>query len=123
MRRGNEAHTQQQLDVFGEVLDWTLQYTMLGGRLDGDLAGMVEGLARHVCRIWREPDHGIWEQRGRRHHYTLGRLMAWAALDRAVRILGPRPDFVREREAIRRRMRFSATFPRRSRTWRWWRRR
>ena len=102
VRRGNEAHTQNQLDVFGEVLDWALQYTMLGGRLDRELAGMVEALGRRVCRIWREADHGIWEQRGRRHHYTLGRVMAWAALDRAIRILGPRREFVREREAIRR---------------------
>jgi GH15 family glucan-1,4-alpha-glucosidase len=34
----------------------------------------------------REPDEGIWEVRGPRQHFTHSKVMAWVAMDRAVRI-------------------------------------
>jgi GH15 family glucan-1,4-alpha-glucosidase len=34
---------------------------------------------------WREPDEGIWEVRGPRRHFTHSKVMAWVALDRAVK--------------------------------------
>jgi GH15 family glucan-1,4-alpha-glucosidase len=34
---------------------------------------------------WREPDDGIWEVRGPRRHFTHSKVMAWVALDRAVK--------------------------------------
>src|SRR2546421_10481937 len=34
---------------------------------------------------WREPDDGIWEMRGPRRHFTHSKVMAWVAMDRAVR--------------------------------------
>jgi hypothetical protein len=39
-----------------------------------------------VARRWREPDAGIWEVRGVGAHHVHSKLMAWLALDRAVRI-------------------------------------
>lgn len=100
-RCGNDAYRQHQLDVFGEVLEWVLQYRELGGSVDANLRGMVRGVADQVVRSWREPDHGFWEKRGRPHHHTLGRVMAWVALDRAIQLLGSDDVLVREREAIR----------------------
>jgi GH15 family glucan-1,4-alpha-glucosidase len=38
-----------------------------------------------VSRIWREPDSGIWEMRGPPQHFTHSKIMAWVALDRAVK--------------------------------------
>ena len=35
---------------------------------------------------WREPDDGIWEVRSGRDHFTHSKVMAWVALDRAVRL-------------------------------------
>ena len=32
-----------------------------------------------------EPDEGIWEVRGPRRHFTHSKVMAWVALDRAVK--------------------------------------
>lgn len=101
VRRGNEAYRQHQLDVFGEIFEWALQYKVLGGRIDREMRGMLRELAERVRRTWREPDHGIWELRGPRHCYTLGRVMAWVTLDRAIRILGATEALTREREAIR----------------------
>ena len=34
---------------------------------------------------WKEPDDGIWEVRGPRRHFTHSKVMAWVAVDRAVR--------------------------------------
>jgi GH15 family glucan-1,4-alpha-glucosidase len=34
---------------------------------------------------WQEPDDGIWEVRGGRQHFTHSKVMAWVAVDRAVK--------------------------------------
>jgi GH15 family glucan-1,4-alpha-glucosidase len=34
---------------------------------------------------WKEPDDGIWEVRGPRRHFTHSKVMAWNAVDSAVR--------------------------------------
>jgi GH15 family glucan-1,4-alpha-glucosidase len=39
-----------------------------------------------VCRIWREPDSGIWEVRNGPFHFTHSKVMCWVALDRAIRL-------------------------------------
>ena len=101
VRRGNGAYGQHQLDVFGEVFEWALQYRALGGPIDGEMRGMLRELSERVRRTWREPDHGIWEKRESLHRYTLGSVMAWVALDRAIRLLGPTHALVRERESVR----------------------
>ena len=41
---------------------------------------------------WTEPDDGIWEVRGPRRHFTHSKVMAWVAVDRAVRTLEEWPD-------------------------------
>jgi GH15 family glucan-1,4-alpha-glucosidase len=46
----------------------------------------AQGLADEVARRWREPDAGIWEVRGPPAHHVHSKLMAWLALDRALRI-------------------------------------
>jgi GH15 family glucan-1,4-alpha-glucosidase len=37
--------------------------------------------------VWQRPDDGIWEVRGGRRHFTHSKMMAWVAIDRAVRFL------------------------------------
>lgn len=34
---------------------------------------------------WEQADNGIWEVRGSRRHFTHSKVMAWVAVDRAVR--------------------------------------
>jgi GH15 family glucan-1,4-alpha-glucosidase len=36
---------------------------------------------------WSEPDRGIWEVRGPERHFTLSKVMAWVAFDRAVKLV------------------------------------
>jgi GH15 family glucan-1,4-alpha-glucosidase len=42
-------------------------------------------VVEYLETIWHEPDEGIWEVRGPRRHFTHSKVMAWVALDRAVK--------------------------------------
>jgi GH15 family glucan-1,4-alpha-glucosidase len=57
-----------------------------GHRIDPDTGRELGDVADHVCRIWREPDRGIWEVRMAPRHFTHSKMMCWVALDRAVRL-------------------------------------
>jgi GH15 family glucan-1,4-alpha-glucosidase len=85
VRVGNAAHTQLQLDIFGEVMD-ALHQARQGG-LGAYEAGwaMQREFLLHLARIWHEPDEGLWEVRSGREHFTHSKVMAWVAFDRAIR--------------------------------------
>jgi GH15 family glucan-1,4-alpha-glucosidase len=106
VRIGNGAHTQTQLDVYGEVVSAAWHYVASGGRLQADESRLLAGLAKTVCQHWRDPDHGIWEIRDPMRHYTFSKVMCWAALDSLIRLqergavnVDPAP-LCRERDAI-----------------------
>src|SRR5262249_17064052 len=42
--------------------------------------------------VWRKPDQGIWEARGKPQHYVSSKLMCWVALDRASKLAEIRGD-------------------------------
>jgi alpha,alpha-trehalase len=86
VRIGNAAFDQRQNDVFGAVLDSILLHTRRGGRLPSRLWPIVETQAECATRVWRNPDQGIWEARGRPQHYVSSKLMCWVALDRAAKL-------------------------------------
>jgi GH15 family glucan-1,4-alpha-glucosidase len=85
VRVGNAAHSQLQLDVYGEIMD-TYHQARRGG-LASDQSGwdIQIAFADHLKSIWREPDHGIWEMRGPPQHFTYSKVMAWVAYDRAIK--------------------------------------
>ncbi len=85
VRIGNEAHTQLQLDVYGEVVD-ALHHARIG-RLGATRSGweLQQALLAHLETIWREPDQSIWEVRSGRQPFTYSKIMAWVAFDRAVK--------------------------------------
>src|SRR5690606_41626176 len=45
----------------------------------------IWALVEHLEHVWRLPDEGIWEVRGPKRHFTHSKMMAWVALDRAVK--------------------------------------
>jgi GH15 family glucan-1,4-alpha-glucosidase len=85
VRVGNAAHAQLQLDVYGEVIDAMYQARRAGLKDSREAWALQMALVEHVSRIWREPDSGIWEMRGPPQHFTHSKIMAWVALDRAVK--------------------------------------
>jgi GH15 family glucan-1,4-alpha-glucosidase len=82
VRIGNAAHDQLQLDIYGELMETIYQYVQAGGTLDATECNMLAGVGRHVIKLWREPDQGIWETRSRPRHHTLSKAMCWVTLDR-----------------------------------------
>jgi GH15 family glucan-1,4-alpha-glucosidase len=85
VRVGNAAHDQLQLDVFGEVMI-LLHEARVGGLPEDDQAWALQrAMLGRLETLWREPDEGIWEVRGRRRHFTFSKVMAWAAFDRCIR--------------------------------------
>lgn len=85
VRIGNAAHDQFQLDVFGEVLDAVHQSQLQGLELSAAAWELQHELLRVVEDVWQKPDDGIWEVRGGRRHFTHSKVMAWVAVDRAIR--------------------------------------
>jgi GH15 family glucan-1,4-alpha-glucosidase len=88
VRMGNEAHGQVQLDVYGAVCLAARELANATKCIGGAEARLLAGLGATVCRSWRSPDHGIWEIRGERRHYTFSKVMCWAALDALVALGG-----------------------------------
>jgi GH15 family glucan-1,4-alpha-glucosidase len=86
VRCGNAAALQRQFDIYGEVAD-ALHHARLSGlsNRDGAAWGIQRELTKHVCEIWKQPDEGIWEVRGPRQHFTHSKVMAWVAIDRAIK--------------------------------------
>lgn len=85
VRIGNAASNQFQLDVYGEVAD-ALHHSRAAGLKCGPTAWRLEcALVKFVEEAWNWPDEGIWEVRGPRQHFTHSKVMAWVALDRAIK--------------------------------------
>ena len=92
VRVGNAAFSQRQNDVFGAVLDSILLHTRRNERLPRRLWPIVESQAECATRVWRDPDQGIWEARGKPQHYVSSKLMCWVAMDRASALAEIRGD-------------------------------
>jgi GH15 family glucan-1,4-alpha-glucosidase len=86
VRIGNGASSQLQLDVYGGVLSAALAYAEAGGEIGRAEARLLKGFGETACRRWREPDHGIWEVRGDKRHYTFSKVMCWAAVDSLIKL-------------------------------------
>ena len=85
VRIGNAAYEQVQLDVFGEVMDVLHQCWRRGLGFD-DFGWQLERVMMDFIEdAWHLPDEGIWEVRGGPRHFTHSKVMAWVAVDRAVR--------------------------------------
>jgi len=87
VRIGNAAHEQLQLDVYGEVMDTLYAARKSGFAHDEEAWRVQAALMEFLESAWSQPDNGIWEVRGPRRHFTHSKVMAWVAVDRAVRMV------------------------------------
>jgi len=83
VRTGNNAATQLQLGVYGDVLQTAWLYGRRGHALGEQMRGLLAQIADLVCEIWRRPDRGIWEVRHDPRQFTHSKMMCAIALDRA----------------------------------------
>lgn len=85
VRIGNGAVKQFQLDVFGEVAAALARMPQATDDIRVPAGALQASLIDHLCDVWRKPDEGIWETRGGHKHFTHSKVMAWVALDRAIK--------------------------------------
>ncbi len=85
VRVGNAASGQVQLDVYGEVLECLHQARRSGLKAAPHGWALQRNIVTHLTRIWDQPDEGMWEIRGGARHFTLSKVMAWAAMDCMIR--------------------------------------
>ncbi len=86
VRVGNDAWRQQQLDVYGALLDaaWTLRAEL--DPSDEATRVFLAAAVETAARVWREDDQGIWEFRGPPRPFVHSKLMCWVAIDRGIRL-------------------------------------
>ncbi len=84
VRVGNGAWSQQQIDVYGELLGAAHRLSDQLTDIDRDMRNFLVALADTAAGRWRETDQGIWEVRGEPQHFLYSKVMCWVALDRAV---------------------------------------
>jgi GH15 family glucan-1,4-alpha-glucosidase len=108
VRVGNGAHSQFQLDIYGEILDSAYIYqTVIVDRKDDadnwvfetvsnldpeeyetepDYWEFLSSVVEFVIENWRRPDAGLWESRGGYRHFVYSKVMCWVALDRGIKL-------------------------------------
>jgi GH15 family glucan-1,4-alpha-glucosidase len=86
VRIGNGAVKQFQLDVYGYLLDTAWLYHRVGGDISPSFWSFLCGVVDVVAERWMMPDEGIWEVRAEARHFVSSKVMAWVAVDRAIRL-------------------------------------
>jgi GH15 family glucan-1,4-alpha-glucosidase len=85
VRVGNAAWSQTQIDVYGELLDCMFHCQKNGLPAEHDAWQVELTLLEFLEGAWEKPDEGIWEVRGGAQHFTHSKMMAWVAIDRAIK--------------------------------------
>jgi len=86
VRVGNNAHRQDQHDVWGALLDSFYLHTKSRDQLPERIWPILVRQVEKALEEWREPDYGIWEVRGSPKHFTSSKVMCWVAADRGARL-------------------------------------
>lgn len=86
VRIGNNAAKQFQLDVYGALID--AYYFATKSKMEARKLrkSIIKNLIRKISENWLKPDHGIWEARKGRKHYTYSKVMAWVGINRALKM-------------------------------------
>ncbi len=92
VRIGNEAASQRQLDVAGEVIDAIYLCATTMDVAHERSRALVRVLANKAAASWRDADQGIWEVRTGPRHFLYSKLLCWVAMDRAIALLAQQAD-------------------------------
>ena len=103
VRIGNGAYDQLQLDIYGELIDSIYLYDKYVRPVSYSGWKHIFKHVRWISQNWNRPDDGIWEVRGGQQHFVYSKMMAWVALDRAIRLANKRslPSDLTELHRIR----------------------
>jgi GH15 family glucan-1,4-alpha-glucosidase len=92
VRVGNKAYLQEQHDVWGGIIGCIYLYVRKRDRLDDRLWSIIVKQVEATLEHWRGPDHGMWEVRGERKHFTSSKVFCWVAAHRGAQLALIRGD-------------------------------
>lgn len=101
VRVGNAAVSQLQIDVFGELMDALHLSFEAGLPSSNQIEHLQDALVHHVKDVWRCPDQGFWESRGKPRHHVYSKVAAWVAVDRFLKMRRADADQLRDLQALR----------------------
>lgn len=84
VRIGNDASRQNQLDIYGEVMDLAWEWHAGGRGIDDHYWDFLVDVVETASTAWEEQDYGIWEFRGGPFHYVHSKAMCWSAMNYGV---------------------------------------
>lgn len=87
VRSGNGAADQQQLDVYGHLVDAMHSWQDDERVISVDEWTFLASVVNRAIELRHEPDAGIWESRGEPQHYVHSKVMIWVAIDRGIRLV------------------------------------
>jgi GH15 family glucan-1,4-alpha-glucosidase len=90
VRIGNGAYDQIQLDIYGELIDSIYLFDKHVRPISFSGWRHVYKHVEWISKNWDSTDEGIWEVRGGQRHFVYSKVMAWVALDRAIRLANKR---------------------------------
>lgn len=98
VRVGNDATSQRQHGIYGDIFDTASHFVAGGNILDSASAQLLSRLADQCADSWRQKDSGFWEL-AEQQHYTNSKISCWQALARAVELAdaGQLPTTCRDR--------------------------
>ncbi len=86
VRVGNAAFNQNQLDIYGELINAIYDTTRYGRDISDKTWKFIKEFVDYICKVWNTKDQGIWEVRDEPRHYVHSKLMCWVAVDRGIEI-------------------------------------
>lgn len=86
VRIGNGAYDQLQLDIYGELIDSVYLFDKHVRPISFSGWKQIHKHVNWISKNWQSKDDGIWEVRGGQQHFVYSKVMAWVALDRAIRL-------------------------------------
>lgn len=106
VRIGNDAVSQFQGDIYGELMDAFYLSNKYVSPTSYDVWVKIRNRLEWICENWQSPDAGIWEMRNRQEQFVYSKIMNWVALDRGLRLSdkralpADRAKWIRERDRI-----------------------
>ena len=82
---GNQARSQLQLGVYGDLMETAKLFAGKGHILDATTRDFLVEVADMCVRDWRKKDAGTWELPTNRH-YTMSKVQCWLALNTALEL-------------------------------------
>ncbi len=88
VRFGNAAKDQLQIDQYGALIHAVYIFVNNGGEINLHIVEKIKDVITMIMKIWKKPDHSIWEIRGEPHHYVYSKVVAWSALNDMKKLIG-----------------------------------